>query len=400
MNKLLLVITLLLSSSVSALELFLVDRPISEFVNWAAKETNTNIILSSSIKDEISVNANYLNRSDILQFFKETMVAHGYQVVEANTSLIVTINEKPDLEAEYFNLETQLYQLQNIESKRAVTALETMMFSVSRSESKSDQLYKITPLNNGNGILVTTTKELHSSILRYLPDIDVARKLVMIEAILIEKQLNDNTSLGFDFDVMPNQKNGINAGLNSGTLNSKSGFLSLLNGGDVVAMIHALETNDNIDILSKPKLITLDKQAASVVVGQNVPFVTGTSISNNDTTNQYQSIERKDVGLTLSFTPYILGNTIHLKINQSLSSVSSSTQAADIITNKRSIDTVVSVVSGQMVTLGGLISKTVQNTESGVSVLKDIPLIGGIFTSNTTDTKRTELSLIIKARII
>jgi general secretion pathway protein D len=400
MNKLLLVLILLLSNSVFALELVLVDSPIGDFVQWTAKQTKKNIILSDSIKGNISVNAKNLNKSDLLLFFKETMTANGYQVVEAATSLIVTIDEKPDLKNKYFTLETKLYHFENIEGERALDALETMMFSVSRDDSGSDQIYKIMPLNNGNGVVVTTTKELHASITRFLPQIDVSRKLILIEAIIVEKQINDNQELGVDFNIMPGQQNGINFKVNDLNINPASGFLSLLNNGNIVAMIHALETQDNIDILSKPKLMTLDRQTAQVIVGQDVPFVVGRTITDNDTSKQFQQIERRDVGLVLKITPYIVGNTIHLKINQSISSVSASTQAADLITNKRSIDTVVSVKTGQMVTLGGLISKTSQDTVSGVPLLQDIPFIGGIFQSTSTETKKTELSLIVKARII
>ena len=400
MNKLLLVLTLFLSNSALALELVLVDSPISDFVQWTAKQTNQNIILSDSIKGTISVNAQHLNKSDLLSFFKETMTAHGYQVVDAETSIIVTIDEKPDLQNMYFTLETKVYNFENIEGARAIDALETMLFSVSRDSAGSDQIYKISILKNGNGVVITTTKELHSSIARFLPDIDVARKLVMIEAIIIEKQINENEELGIDFNIMPNQKNGTTFKVNDLNINPASGFLSLLNGGDIVAMVHALEIQDNIDILSKPTLMTLDRQTAKVIVGQDVPFVVGRTITDNDTSKQFQQIERRDVGLILKITPYIVGNKIHLQINQSISSVSASTQAADLITNKRSIDTVVSVESGEMVTLGGLISKITQDTVTGVPLLQDIPFLGRLFKSTSTETKKTELTLIVKARII
>ena len=150
----------------------------------------------------------------------------------------------------------------------------------------------------------------------------------------------------------------------------------------------------------KLKINAIKTEFSKVIVGQDVPFVVGRTITDNDTSKQFQQIERRDVGLILKITPYIVGNTIHLQINQSISSVSASTQAADLITNKRSIDTVVSVKSGQMVTLGGLISKTTQDTVSGVPLLQDIPFIGKVFQSTSTETKKTELSLIVKARII
>jgi len=222
----------------------------------------------------------------------------------------------------------------------------------------------------------------------------------MIEAVIVEKQIGNSDEKGFDFDVLPRQTNGLKAGFTSASSNPAAAFLSILNAGDVISIIRLLETNDNIEILSKPKLLTLDRQTASVVVGQNVPFLTGRTITDNDTSKQFQQIERHNVGLSLRFTPYVVGNKIHIKINQSISSVSSSTQASDLITNNRSIDTMVTVTNGEMVSLGGLISTTTEDSVSGVPVLKDIPWLGAAFTNTSSNTKKTELTLMIKAQLI
>lgn len=157
------------------------------------------------------------------------------------------------------------------------------------------------------------------------------------------------------------------------------------------ALIQALSTVTNANLLSTPSIMTLDNQEAKIVVGQNVPFITGSTTSAaNTTTNPFQTIERQDVGITLRVVPHIgEGGTMRLEIEQEVSAVvpSSSTgvNAADIITSKRSIKTTVLADNGQTIVLGGLISDNNTKTVSKVPLLGDIPLLGYLFraTSNT-----------------
>ncbi|EMN7322031.1 hypothetical protein WB896_004423 [Vibrio vulnificus] len=141
----------------------------------------------------------------------------------------------------------------------------------------------------------------------------------------------------------------------------------------------------------------MDRERGYITVGQNVPFLV--SNESNDNGNIIQRIERKDIGVMLEVTPHVMGNDIVLSINQESSSVTDSTVASDIITNKRTLMTTVAVKSGQTIVLGGLISDENRVTKSGVPVLQDIPLLGALFRSESTNKVQKELRVVIKTTV-
>jgi general secretion pathway protein D len=164
------------------------------------------------------------------------------------------------------------------------------------------------------------------------------------------------------------------------------------------ALIQALSTVSNANLLSTPSIMTLDNQEAKIVVGQNVPFITGTSTSSSSTTaNPFQTIERQDVGITLKVIPHIgEGGTMRLEIEQEVSAVLPSTsgiKSADLITSKRSIKTVVLADDGQTIVLGGLIQDDYKKVISKVPLLGDIPLLGYLFRS--TSESKTKQNLLV-----
>ena len=149
-----------------------------------------------------------------------------------------------------------------------------------------------------------------------------------------------------------------------------------------------------------------DSQEAEIVIGQNVPFITGsyTSTGGSSTSvNPFQTVQREDVGLTLRVKPQINeGNAVKLEIEQEVSSISSTanTGASDIITNKRTIKTVVMVEDGNTVVLGGLIDENLQQTEEKVPLLGDIPLLGALFRANTTTKVKQNLMVFLRPVIL
>ena len=170
------------------------------------------------------------------------------------------------------------------------------------------------------------------------------------------------------------------------------------------ALAHALETDDDANILSMPNLITLDNEEAKIIVGQNVPFVTGqftTSASGGAAgVNPFQTIERKDIGLTLRVRPQISeGGTVKMTIYQETSNVQQTT-AAGIITNKRSIDTNVLVDDGQIIVLGGLIEDSLQDGEEKVPFLGDIPILGNLFKYQKRSHVKTNLMVFLRPTVI
>ncbi len=194
---------------------------------------------------------------------------------------------------------------------------------------------------------------------------------------------------------------GLNLGIVRGTMVLPDGT-KVLNLG---MLARALESDTNANILSTPNLLTLDNEEAKIIVGQNVPFITGSYAQTGSaaTATPFQTIERKDVGLTLRIKPQISeGGTIKLQIYQEVSSVQNSTinNAAGVITNKRSLESTVLVDQGQIIVLGGLIQDSINNTQQKVPLLGDIPLLGGLFRYETRQHTKTNLMVFIRPYIL
>ncbi|MGH8454229.1 MAG: type II secretion system protein GspD, partial [Nevskiales bacterium] len=186
-----------------------------------------------------------------------------------------------------------------------------------------------------------------------------------------------------------------------------AGFGGESGGLSIAAIIKALSGDGKTNILSTPSLVTLDNEEAEISVGQEVPFLTG-SFTNTGTgggtgtVNPFQTIERKDVGLTLKITPQINeGDNIQLKIEQEVSSLSAGSQSAvDLITNKRTLNTSVSVGNGDILVLGGLIDDNVVENKSQVPVLGSIPLFGELFKSRRVTKDKRNLMIFIRPTVL
>jgi len=169
-------------------------------------------------------------------------------------------------------------------------------------------------------------------------------------------------------------------------------------------LARALETDTQANILSMPNLITLDNEEARIIVGQNVPFITGqfTTPASGGTAgvNPFQTIERRDIGLSLRVRPTISqGGTVKMAIYQETSNIQQST-ASGLITSKRSIDTNVLVDDGQIIVLGGLIEDTESNTMEKVPGLGSLPLVGNLFRYQSKRRTKTNLMVFLRPTVI
>ena len=166
-----------------------------------------------------------------------------------------------------------------------------------------------------------------------------------------------------------------------------------------------LQSSGEGNVLSTPNLLTLDNEEAKIVIGQNVPFVTGQYTNANATgatVNPFQTIERKDVGLTLKVKPQISeSGTIKMQIYQEVSSIDTSVASSSgLITNKRSIESNVLVEDGSIIVLGGLLQDTASNNQEQVPGLGDIPIFGHLFKSNARSRKKTNLMLFLRPVVV
>ncbi|WP_396434924.1 type II secretion system secretin GspD [Limnohabitans sp.] len=171
------------------------------------------------------------------------------------------------------------------------------------------------------------------------------------------------------------------------------------------ALARFLQTDGDSNVLSTPNLLTLDNEEAKIVIGQNVPFVTGQYTANNSNSgavNPFQTIERKDVGLTLRVKPQISENgTIKMQIFQEVSSIDTrSSSTAGLITNKRSIESSVLVDDGAIVVLGGLLQDDTTNSQEKVPGLGDIPLFGNLFRAESRSRKKTNLMVFLRPVVV
>ena len=163
------------------------------------------------------------------------------------------------------------------------------------------------------------------------------------------------------------------------------------NGFSFAAVIQALATSSNANLLSTPSILTLDNEEAKILVGQEVPFRTGTYTTTADgANNPFTTIQREDVGITLTVTPHIHdGDSVRLEVAQEVSSLVpasvalTSTQLSDVVTNKRTIQTTVLADDKQTIVLGGLIQDDIKDSDKRVPLLGDIPGLGRLFRSTS-----------------
>lgn len=283
-----------------------------------------------------------------------------------------------------------------------------------------------------NALVITAPPDLMLSLESVIRQLDIRRQQIMVDAIIAEVTMSKARQLGVQWAIDGHTKGGapvggtnfsnfgtpiasLIAGANSNDVSGAIGALSpglLVGGGkfnsgnvDFGVVLQALGTDSDTNVLSTPSLVTLDNEEAEIVVGQNVPFVTGSFTNTGATsgsTNPFQTIQREDVGITLKVTPQINeGNAIVMKIEQEVSSVSdSASSASDIITNKRSIKTNVLVENGQVLVLGGLMEDKVRESEQKVPILGDIPLLGYLFRSKQSTGDKTNLMVFLHPVIL
>ena len=174
-------------------------------------------------------------------------------------------------------------------------------------------------------------------------------------------------------------------------------------------IIRALATNGDVNLLSTPSITTMDNEEAKIVVGQNVPFRTGSTTSGSDgASNPFTTIQREDVGLTLEVTPHIHdGNLVRLKVHQEASEVDPASLdaigaegSADLITNIRTIDTTVLVDNKEVIIIGGLIRDKETSSDSKVPLLGSIPGLGFLFRSSTTTTQKQNLLVFLRPTVL
>ena len=279
-----------------------------------------------------------------------------------------------------------------------------------------------------NSLIITAPEPVYRNIRGVIDQLDSRRAQVYIESLIVEVKANTVAEMGiqWQFGTSRPGQNSVVGGTNFGTGGSNilavtqnpaalaaAGGLNVgvvRNGVSLFGqtflnlglLARALEAETNSNIRATPNLLTLDNEEARIIIGQNVPFVTGQyATTNNTLSSPFQTIERKDVGTMLRVRPQVSeGGTVKMEIAQEISSVVDTSQAAGIITNRRAIDSNVLVDDGQIVVLGGLIEDTVEGGISKVPLLGDIPGLGRLFRYDNRKRVKTNLLIFLRPVVL
>ena len=275
-----------------------------------------------------------------------------------------------------------------------------------------------------NALVISAPASIFPSLRAVIQQLDIPRAQVHIEAIIAEVSIATSKELGVQWllresgtavgsssfstfgATIGDIAGGIGGSLAEAVI-PDGGILGLGtindNGLSVAVLIRALQGDGETNLLSTPSLVTLDNQEAEIIVGQNVPFVTGQSTGvASGTENPFQTIERQDIGITLKVTPQINeGDAISMQLYQEVSDIQASSEGAvDIVTTKRAITTTVQLEDGELLVLGGLISDRLIDIKQKVPLLGDLPLIGPLFRANSVEKGKQNLMIFIRATII
>lgn len=285
-----------------------------------------------------------------------------------------------------------------------------------------------------NSLIIIAPEHTYRTLRAVIDQLDTRRAQIFVEALIVEVTSDKAAEFGFQWqdltginkggteviggtnfnnrgsgrniiDIATNVGNagrGLNIGVVRGQI-TLPGLGTVINLG---VLARALEADANANILSTPNLLTMDNEEAKIVIGKNVPFITGSYAQSTTSgvggpVNPFQTIERRDVGLTLKVKPQIAeGGTVKLQIFQEVSSIDDQSNAAGIITNKRSIESTVLVDDGQIVVLGGLIQDDTRNNIEKVPGLGDIPLLGHLFKTETRARVKTNLMVFLRPYVL
>lgn len=288
-----------------------------------------------------------------------------------------------------------------------------------------------------NAIVVRADRNRITEIAGIIEKLDVRRAQVLIEAVIVEVSMSDTRDLGVDFaaiDLGGDENSSVplitspltgaiqsliaGSTTEDGSTDLLQGLFGLqeptlgvakvdLNGVTFAATIQALQTNSNANLLSTPSLLTLDNEEAKIVVGNEVPFRTGSfSTTGDGSQNPFTTIQREDVGLQLTVTPHVHeGETVQLEIIQEITNIVpeapiGNAAFSDVVTSKRTIETAVLAEDGQTIILGGLIQDDVTFNDARVPFFGSIPGVGWLFRGESKSNTKRNLLIFLRPTVI
>ncbi|WP_165572865.1 type II secretion system secretin GspD [Pectobacterium carotovorum] len=411
---------------------------IVERVDQTGDRNVTSIPLSYASSTEVVKMVNELNKMDEKSALPGMLTAN---VVADERTNSVLVRGEPNSRQRVIDMVKQLDRQQAVQGNTKViylkyakaTDLVEVLTGVGDS-IQTDQQNALPALRKDisikaheqtNSLIVNAAPDIMRDLEQVIAQLDIRRPQVLVEAIIAEVQDADGMNLGVQW---ANKNAGVTQFTNTGlpittmmagadqfrrdgtlgtaatsALGSFNGIAAGFYQGNWSMLLTALSKNSKNDILATPSIVTLDNMEATFNVGQEVPVLAGSQTTSGD--NVFQTVERKTVGIKLKVKPQINeGDSVLLEIEQEVSSVadaaSSSSTDLGATFNTRTVNNAVLVSSGETVVVGGLLDKSTNESASKVPLLGDIPVLGYLFRSNSTETKKRNLMLFIRPSII
>lgn len=397
-----------------ALDFNAVDLPV--FVKFISELTRKNFIIDERVRGKVTIySPTKISIDAAYALFLSVLELKGFSAVPSGD--IIQILPAADVPPER---SINIYYLENAnadEISKILTVLAQKPPSPSapgRPPLKAEFEASIQIISDKptNSLVITATSRDYEMLKEVIKKLDRKRRQVYVEAVIMEITVDKLREIGTDFNALLGYANA-DIGVLGGFNRIPEDFTTLASGltgaglpvstANIRAFIKALRSSSDANVLSTPQILTTDNQKAKIVVGQNVPFPTGSTVATGAQT--VRTIERKDVGITLEITPQILeGDRVRLDIRQEISSVVDTTETVLVdlgpSTNKREASTSVIVDNQQPVVIGGLIKDDIKKTESKIPLLGDIPLLGWFFKFQSKRSEKTNLLIFLTPYIV
>ena len=317
----------------------------------------------------------------------------------------------------------RVIRLRYSDAKQLAEVLDTMgqgskspLSALGLKDTNANAPFMVRADESQNALVVVAEPAQLATLEGIVRELDRPRAQVLIHAAIVEISGDIAEALGVQWALDGSGASGLINFPGTGlpiigglSFNEKSvvpeGALLKLGGDRFGALISALASNSRSNLLSTPSLLTLDNQEAEIIVGQNVPFKTGSYATNsNGADNPFTTVERKDVGISLKIKPYINeGSTLRLEVEQEVSDIApavSGVDSSDLITNKRALKSTILADDGEIIVIGGLIKDSVRTQHSGVPLLRDIPYLGALFRWSRDTQVKSNLMVFLRPTIV
>lgn len=336
---------------------------------------------------------------------------------------LVDLARSLDAPAAAFQDNARVIRLRHSDAKQLAEVLEAVGQDkksapplVGLRESTTVSPFMIKADESQNALVLIAEPAQVRTIENIVRELDQPRAQVLIHAAIVEISGDISEALGVQW--------GLKSGSATGFVNfpgtdipiigaqdfnkldkATEGAILRLGGDRFSALVSALASNTRSNLLSTPSLLTLDNQEAEIIVGQNVPFKTGSYATNSSgADNPFTTVERKDVGISLKIKPYINeGSTLRLEVQQEVSDIApsvSGVDSSDLITNKRALKSTILADDGEIIVIGGLIRDSVRTQESGVPLLRNIPYLGALFRWSRDTQTKSNLMVFLRPTIV